>query len=501
MRALIQYVQATEAVLFANGGSMGETGLRTSLPLYRHALDWAAFERDFPPPDVYCQTVFRATADEVRALQEHRFREIITRGWKNEFYRRRWQDKGLAPEDIRSLDDLRKLPSFTTDDIKDDQALAPPFGAISGIDPKSELLHNPLKLQTSSGTTGKPRPSLLGVREWELVALQTARTLYIQGARPGDVLQIPATAALSQFAWVFYKAAHDYLGVLPITTGSGAVTPGVKQMQIAFDYGTNIVASFPEYLTTLARAARYELGRDVRELKMKFIPTFLGPDTDGTLRRELEDMWGCPVYDNYGTNEISIAAFEGPDKDGLYLMEDLVYLEVLDTQTGEPVAPGATGNLVATSLARHIPPIIRLNMRDLGRLLPQRTSSLGSNFRRMDHFLGRSDDMAKVRGVNVYPMACLNAVRSDPRTTGEWICLVDRHSEAGAIRDELTVQVELRKSASAVEDLAAKLAQRLKNDLGLSVRVEFVAEGALTEIANIGKEGKARRLVDRRYAK
>jgi phenylacetate-CoA ligase len=140
-------------------------------------------------------------------------------------------------------------------------------------------------------------------------------------------------------------------------------------------------------------------------------------------------------------------------------------------------------------------------MRDLGRLLPHRTSSLGSNFRRIDHFLGRSDDMAKVRGVNVYPMACLNAVRSDLRTTGEWICLVDRHTEAGAIRDELTVQVELRRSASAVEDLAAKLAQRLKNDLGLSVRVELVAEGAFTEIANIGKEGKARRLVDRRYAK
>jgi phenylacetate-CoA ligase len=475
--------------------------LRTSLPLYRHAIDWAAFDKEFPPPDVYMKTVFRYSSDELRALQERRFQEIMSLGWNNDFYRQRWQRQSITPGDIRTLEDLTKLPVFTTDDVKDDQAATPPYGAIIGIDVKSHLQRGPLKVQTSSGTTGKPRPSLLGAREWELIGLQTARTLYIQGARPGDVLQIPATNSLAQFAWVFYKAAHDYLGILPITTGSGVVTPGIKQILLAFEFGTNIIASFPEYLTSLARTAREELQRDVRDLKMKFIPTFLGPDTDGTLRRELERLWGCPVYDNYGTNEISIAAFEGPEQDGLYVMEDLVYLEVLDTETGRAVSPGVTGNLVVTCLARHIPPIIRLNMRDLGRLLPQRASALGSHFRRMDHFLGRSDDMAKIRGVNVYPMGCLNAVKSDERTTGEWICLVDRHHIDGAIRDELTVQIEIRKTAAALDDLPQLLGARLKEDLGLNVRVELVREGALAELANIGKEGKARRLIDRRFAK
>jgi phenylacetate-CoA ligase len=477
----------------------GESALHTQLPLYRHALDWAAFEEEFPPPDVYFETVFRWSADELRALQNRRFRDVVSLGWNNEFYRDHWQAHGLRPGDIDSLDDIGSLPTFTTDDIKNNQTAYPPFGSICGIDVKRELLTNPLKVQTSSGTTGKPRPSLLGVREWELIALQTARTLYIQGARPGDVLQIPATNALAQFAWVFYKAAHDYLGILPITTGSGAVTPSVKQMQIAFDYGTNIIASFPEYLTSLAHTTEKELGRDVRDLGMKFIPTFLGPDTDGNLRRELENMWGCPVYDNYGSNELSIAAFEGPEKDGLYVMEDLVFIEVVDPEDGKPVPDGTAGNLVATCLSRRIPPIIRLNLRDLGRLFPRRVSALGSHFRRMDHFLGRSDDMAKVRGVNVYPMACLNAVRSDPRTSGEWFCIVDRHLDEGVIHDSITVQIEVRDSAGACDGLEGLLAARLNTDLGLKVSVNLVQEGALAEMTHIGKEGKARRLVDRRF--
>jgi len=474
--------------------------LKSSLPLYRNAVDWAAFDREFPAPDVYAETVFRWSGDQVRALQEVRFRDIIAHAWHNGFYASRWRAAGLEPGDIRSLDDIVKLPSFTTDDIKQDQAEHPPFGEISGIDLHTELQTNPVKVQTSSGTTGKPRPSLLGARDWELIGLQTARTLYLQGARPGDVLQIPATNSLAQFAWVFYKAAHDYLGIMPVTTGSGVVTPGVKQMQIAFDFGTNIIASFPEYLTAIARTASEELGRDVRDLGMKFLPTFLGPDLEGALRGELERMWACPAYDNYGTNEISIAAFEGQDQDGLYVMEDLVFLEIADTESGEPVPPGESGNLVATCLSRRIPPIIRLNMRDVSRFLPAGTSALGSNFRRIDHFLGRSDDMAKVRGVNIYPAACLSAVRSDERTTGEWLCYVDRSTIDGVIRDDMIVQVEIRGDAKALDGLEPALAARLHQDLGLRVRVELVDEGTLAELTNVGKEGKARRLIDRRFS-
>jgi phenylacetate-CoA ligase len=473
----------------------------SKLPLYHNALDWESFSREYPAPDVWHETLFKWPAERIRELQNRRFLEMMKVGWENGFYRERWRAEGLEPGDIRSLDDIVKLPTFNSDDIKDNQKAHPPFGQFSGIELKSELQRNPIKMQTSGGTTGKPRPTLFGAMEWEMNGLQVARTMYTQGARPGDVLQIPATNSLANLAWCYYKAAHDYLGIMPLTTGSGVVTPSLKQIELAFDYGVNILMSFPEYLTQLAKVAREDYGRPVAELGLKFIPSYLGPDTDNVLRKELEALYQCDVFDNYGTHEISNAAFEGPEKDGMYLMEDCIYLEVLDVETGAPVGPGETGNLVATSLFRRIPPIIRFNLRDLGRLLPQQTSALGSQFRRMDKFLGRSDDMVKLRGTNVYPMACLTAVRSDPRTSGEWLCVVERHTRGGAIRDEMTVRVEVRREAGSREGLGALLEKRLATDLGVRVAVALVDEGSLADAANLGREGKARRLQDLRFKK
>ena len=404
------------------------------------------------------------------------------------------------PGDIRSLDDIAKIPPFTSDDIKDDQRDHPPFGLIPGIG-RTDIAAAPLKIATSGGTTGKPRATLHPPREWEVLASGSARALYGQGARPGDVMQIPVTCATAMLGWAYAKACQDYLGILPLTTGSGVVTPSRRQVEMAFDFGSAIWVSFPEYLIRLAQAAKEEFGRDVRELNTKFLTTFLGPDIEGTLRRELEALWGCPVYDNYGINEIGLGAMEAPDKDGLYFMEDLCYFETLDTETGEVLPPGEVGNMVVTCFYRHVAPFIRYNLRDLTRILPAKTSALGSNFRRMDHFLGRSDDMVKIRGVNIYPMACLAAVKSDPRTTGEWVCVAERVEGAGAPRDELTVHVELRRDAGALDGLERHLAERLKSDLGLTVGVALVEPGSLEKLANLGTgEGKARRLVDRRPA-
>lgn len=119
----------------------------------------------------------------------------------------------------------------------------------------------------------------------------------------------------------------------------------------------------------------------------------------------------------------------------------------------------------------------------------------------MDHFLGRSDDMVKIRGVNIYPMACLPAIQSDARTTGEWICIADRTEVQGVIQDEMTVLVETRSDAGDLGGLAGHLERRLYNDLGLKVKVELVGESGLAEAANLGREGKPKRLLDRRYAR
>ncbi|SRR5579883_396997 len=471
----------------------------TKLPLYAKAIDWDTFFSDYPVPDVFAETVYRWPRERILDLQNQRFIKLVEDSWKNPFYRRRWEAAGLKPGDVRDLSDITKLPTFNSDDIKDNQHDYPPFGDIQGVT-LANLTSTPLKVQTSGGTTGKPRPTLFGPIEWEMNALTSARGLYIQGARPGDVLQIPTTPSLANLGWAYYKAAHDYLGILPLTTGSGLVTPSRRQIEIAFDWHTTIWTCFPEYLTQLAKVCHDEFNRDIRELGTKFIATFLGPDVEETLRQKLETLWGCPVYDQYGTHEIGLGAFECQEQQGLHLMEDCAYFEVVDIETGDPLPPGEIGNLVVTLLFRRIPPIIRFNVRDLGRIISESTCGCGSSFRRMDHFLGRSDDMVKIRGVNIYPMACLPAVQSDARTTGEWICIADRTETEGVIRDEMTVLIETRRDAGDLTGLTEQLERRLHNDLGLKVKVELVDEGGLAEAANLGREGKPKRLLDRRYA-
>jgi phenylacetate-CoA ligase len=470
----------------------------SALPLYRNSIDWDAFYRDYPPPDVWYDTMFKWSADQVQSMQNERFLATVNYAWNNPFYRERWSAKGIAPGDIRGINDIGKLPTYSSEDIKDDIKMYPPFGRYMGADPKTDLGTTPLKMQTSGGTTGMPRPTLYGPVEWEMNALTLARSMYVQGGRPGDVLQVPTTCSLANFAWGYYKGGHEYLGMLPITTGSGVVTPSRRQLEIAEVYGTNVWAAFPEYLTQLAKTYREEFGRDVRDLKTKFIATYLGPDLDDSLRQHVETLWGCPAYDNYGTHETGGAAFEGPDKDGLYIMEDNCYFEVLDVDTDQPCKPGEAGNLVVTMFSRRIPPIIRFNLRDLARIFPQKTSALGSNFRRMDHFLGRSDAMVKLRGTNVYPMACLTAIRSDSRTTGEWVCVVERFEKSGALRDEMLVKVELKKGIVDVEGLKEALERRLHADLSVKVDVLLVPEGGIAEEANLGREGKPKRLIDKR---
>ena len=469
----------------------------SKLPLYHRSIDWDAFFEDTPPPDVWYETTFRWSRDQLRAYQEKHFKKVMAVGWENPFYQRHWKAAGLEPGDIKSLDDLSKIPTFGSEELKNSIENIPPFGDFPGISPYDYTQQKPLKVQTSGGTTGLPRPTLYGPKEWEYNALYLARSIYAQGGRPGDRMQIPVTLSLANMGWGYYKACHDYLGILPVTTGTGQVTPSRRQLEFADRYKVNAWVSFPEYLTQLAKVMQDEFGRSVRELRTKYISSYLGPDTDNGLRRHIEELWGCDVYDNYGVHDAGSLSFEGEEKDGLYLMEDQAIIQFLDVDSNEEVPTGVAGNICVTSLHRTVMPLIRYNLRDLGRVKYEGESPLRSNFRRMDKFLGRSDQMVKIRGVNIYPMACLTAVRSDDRSTGEWICIATRHSTNGVLRDEMTVRIEVKNDGRSRDGLQEHYERRLQTDLGIKINVELVDEGNLPE-ANIGKEGKPQRLIDRR---
>lgn len=473
---------------------------KTKIPYYYQAIDWNNFVKEYPPPAEFEKTVYRWSRDKIEKLKEEKFKKVIEFGWKNPFYKSKWTEAGIEPQDIRSLDDLHKLPIVTVFDFKAAINANPPFGDHQGIWTGVDA-QKPLKIQASGGTTGKPRPTFFGPIEWEMNGIGPARSMYIQGAGPGDVLQIPTTAYTANFAWSFYYAAHAWLGMVPVTSGSGVVTPTLRQIELAQDWGTNTWAAFPEYLGHIANVARKELAMDIRDLNTKAIFTFLGPDHSGKLRRELEELWGCDVFDNYGTHEIGMASFECKEKAGLHFQEDMGIAEVVDPDTNDPVDINEQGDLVYTCFWRQHPPIIRYNLKDLVRFVDHgQKCGCGSWMLRMDHFLGRSDDMVKLRGTNLYPMACLDAVKSDDRSTGEWICVVDTVGEGADARDEMVVKVEYNDESIDKENFKQKMEKKLRNDLGVRVVVEPVPANSLAELTGYGGEKKVRRLLDNRSA-
>ena len=258
----------------------------------------------------------------------------------------------------------------------------------------------------------------------------------------------------------------------------------------------------PEYSTQLAKVARDELKFDLRDLKTKFLGCGLGPDTDRTFAKQIEELWGCPVYDMYGTHEMGMGSFECQAQDGMHFMEDCTFFEIVDTETEAPVPNGTIGNMVCTILHRRMMPMIRFNLRDLTKIVSTERCSCGSCFRRMQKMLGRSDTMVRIRGVSVWPQACLPAIKSDNRTTGEWLCIADRLSDEGVVQG----RDDRRRSRSATTpaagtDLKEHIEKRLHSDLGLRLNIELVAEDALIEWSNRGREGKPKRIWDRRFEK
>jgi phenylacetate-CoA ligase len=256
------------------------------------------------------------------------------------------------------------------------------------------------------------------------------------------------------------------------------------------DFGATVLTGFGDFVKRLAEIARengIEPGRDIR---LRMITGHLGPEGRGPM----SEAWGgCKVYDWYGVGDTGIIAGEGPDQSGMYLTEDAQYVELVQADTGKPVAPGEPGDIVCTCLFKDdVFPIIRFNTHDITEEIPG-ASPIGLPFRRILGFRGRSDNMVKLRGINVYPTgigALLAAERAE--FAGEYLCELER---AGT-REEMTVRAEIRGTPS--DSLRAAYEALLRARLGVEVAVVLEAPGALAELTGIDSRQKPIRLVDKR---
>jgi len=469
--------------------------LDEGIPYYWSSVDWPAFMAEYPPPPHFADYTKAMSDDELHHLQESRFLTRVGEAWKVPFYRSLWARSGLESGDVHSLEDLAAIPTFTSDDLRESIESDPPFGSHQSFALGDPSL--PLKLQTSGGTTGLPRPTLFDPVAWEVQAVQYARALWAQGARPHELLQITLTNSLANIAWCAHTAAYNWLGAISMTTGSGVVTGSKRQLELAREWGTTGWVAFGEYLKILGQTAD-EVGIDLRkDLATRFIHAYLGVDTAGHLRRLLEDVWGVPVYDNYGTHEVGLVGFECSAQDGMHLNEDTCIVQILDPQTEELLGHGQTGNLVVTSLHRSVPPIIRYDLKDLIETRERALCACGIRTGKVSGFLGRSDEMVKLKATNVFPRAAQDTVMGDTRTTGEFLCVVEDVGEGLSSREVMTVQVE-QASPGPSGTLKHDLEVAVKAAFGVRVDVELVPAGSLAQFTGLGGEGKVKRLRDLR---
>jgi len=428
-------------------------------------------------------------------LQERRLLDQIERGWEIPFYQRHWTKAGMSRGDVRSLDDLQHIPAFSVHDLRDSIAHNPPWGDFLGIDPLTDD-PMPLVLQTSGGTTGLPRAMMYSPRDREVMNIITGRRLYMQGVRPFDLVQVVLSTGLTNGGFLAREGIWKYTGAVPVMTGSGAQTPTRRQIEIMKAWKTNFLVGFSAYLRNMATVARDELNIDPRSLGLKGLIAHLGTEDRATL----EDLWGAPVYDTYGTNEFGSIASDCAQRSGMHVFEDAFIAEINDAATMRAVEPGERGVLYVTSLFKHAAPMIRFNTNDVSSWVTGPACACGGTHRRISKIFGRSDNMVKLRGTNVFPEAIGAVIAEHPASNGEYVCVVERDAVSG--REDMSVMFELRGDASSIADAdvdaVQQLTARLKEAVGVKLRLKAVPAGELDALTGLSKTSKIRRLIDKR---
>lgn len=468
-------------------------GARSAIPRYYETLDFPALWREFPTAPDYFDSTYRLPPDQMAAVQQERLLRQIERGWQIPFYQRHWGAAGLRPGDVRTLDDIRHIPPFSVHDLRESIERNPPWGDFLGIDPTSDA-PVPLVLQTSGGTTGLPRAMLYTPRDREVMNIITGRRLYMQGVRPFDLVQVVLSTGLTNGGFLAREGIWKYTGAVPVMTGSGAQTPTRRQIEIMKAWKVNFLVGFSAYLKNIGLVARDEMGIDPRSLGLKGLIAHLGLED----RDALEDLWGCGVYDTYGTNEFGSIAADCAHRTGMHVFEDAMHVEIVDPDTAAPRAAGEKGVMYVTSLFKHAAPMIRFNTNDISSWVDGAPCACGSHHRRLSKLFGRADNMVKLRGTNIFPEAVGALVAEHPATNGEFICVLERDAASG--RDDMRVRFELRDAAHPAAGVERDLATRIKEALGVKLVLQAAAPGELSPLTGLSSTSKIKRLIDARPA-
>jgi phenylacetate-CoA ligase len=420
-----------------------------------------------------------ASRDEILALQLDRLKWTLRHAYENvPHYRKAFDEAGVHPDDLKQLSDIAKFPFTTKKDLRDNY----PYGMFAV--PRERVA----RVHASSGTTGKP--TVVGYTKGDLDnwANLVARSIRAAGGKAGDIVHVAYGYGLfTGGLGAHYGAERLGCTVIPMSGGQTE-----KQVQLIQDFKPDIIMVTPSYFCNIMEEQRRQ-GLDPRESSLR-IGIFGAEPWTGQMRKDIESEAGIDAVDIYGLSEVmgpGVACECVETKDGPVIWEDHFYAEIVDPNTGEPVADGEEGELVFTSLTKEAMPVIRYRTRDLTRLLPPTARSM----RRIGKITGRSDDMLIVRGVNLFPTQVEELVLKIAQLAPHYQLVLSREGKL----DELEILTEVRAEFDHLSDeernaLGKQLQHAVKSYIGVSARVQVGEVGFVERTLT----GKARRVVDKR---
>lgn len=420
-----------------------------------------------------------ADTDKMRAWQNEKLVEQVKHAWENvPAYRKRMEEKGVTPDDIKSLDDLHKLPFLSKDDLREEY----PYGFL-GVP-----LDDAVRIQSTSGTTGQRVVAFYTQDDIDLWDECCARAIVAAGGTNEDVCQVCYGYGLFTGGPGLNGGSHK-VGCLTLPMSSGNTD---RQIQFLTDLGATIICCTPSYAAYIGESVRDKGVQDKLVLKSGI---FGAEAWSEGMRDEVQDLLGLQAFDIYGLTEISGpgVSFECDQHDGLHINEDHFIPEIIDPVTGEVLPDGEIGELVFTCITKKAFPLIRYRTRDLTSLTREKCEC-GRTLVRMGRLRGRTDDMLIVRGVNVFPSQIEEVIVNHGFGANNYQITVTRERHS----DKLLVEVEMPQDmgsdkVSDISSMEAKLADGIKSMLGIKVDVRLVAPHTI-----VRSEGKATRVIDKR---
>lgn len=425
-------------------------------------------------PEIEC-----ASRDYLRALQSARLIKMVKNAYENiPFYKKKFDEIGLKPEDIHSIDDITKLPFTVKTDLRDNY----PFGLFACK--KDELV----RIHASSGTTGKPTVVGYTKADIDVWADGAARAICAAGGTKNDTIHVSYGYGLFTGGLGLHYGA-EYMGATALPASSGNTQ---RQIQMLQDFGSDILCCTPSYAMFIGETIR-DMGIDPKTLKVRAGIFGAEPWTD-EMRKQIEELLDIKAYDIYGLSEIAGpgVSYNCECQNGMHVCEDYFYPEIIDPDTGEVLPDGQYGELVFTCIGKEALPLVRYRTRDICALTREQCAC-GRTTVRMTKPKGRSDDMLIIRGINVFPSQVEHVLLS-LNMNPNYLIIVDRKGSL----DTMEVQVEMNPdmfsdTVKGMEKTEKTIENALQSTLNIHAKVRLMAPGSLPR-----SEGKAKRVIDNR---